>query len=661
MYGRRYQRKRGFKRVVLTLLSFVMLVSLCFPAMWVNAEEGTENPEDYVECTCYTENGIHAEDCPKYVAPQNGGEGDIVECTCGTETDVHEEGCALYVKQECTCGTETDIHEEGCALYVKQECTCGTETDIHEEGCALYVKQECTCGTENDVHEEGCALYVKPECTCGTETDIHEEGGPLYVVSAAEERTLEDMLNEEDYQGVYAVIMSCEDDSEILDQYLQEIEEHPNGEKFYDFVDGLPEEDQLAFKVKLGLETANTLEELPVLPEDLAFISVQKTFVIDDANQLPADFQISVDNKSLGLNDEDVIKSEDHLTYMWKVTGLDTGTYTIKETNCEIVGYDGPVAKVIGSDNGDVLAGGATVTVKAAAGFITDEGSDVDNSQGTQEYDLSGGVRLINFKGSKGSTKTVVISKRPLSGSERLAIENAINNFPGTWKDTNPSYYSLAELELNKEYIFSFDGVEAKFMVTENDKVKVTGDPKTMNQTRGLTVDYTAAENGDIHITNTYKKSTTDVEIEKQVTGNMADQSKDFSFTVTSDKPLGKGSGYTLSNDNVKATFTLRHGETITLQGVPIGAKLSVTEDNAIGYDTTIKLYVDGEEVDTEGIQITETMSNKRIKIVVTNDKDVTIDTGITTDSIPYILLFSLVAIGAGVMLLNKRRYDANF
>ena len=38
MYGRRHQRKRSFKRVVVTLLTFVMLISVCFPGLQARAE-----------------------------------------------------------------------------------------------------------------------------------------------------------------------------------------------------------------------------------------------------------------------------------------------------------------------------------------------------------------------------------------------------------------------------------------------------------------------------------------------------------------------------------------------------------------------------------------------------------------------------------------------
>lgn len=51
MYGKKYGRKRSFKRVVVTMLTFVMLLSVCFPGMLAGAEtvEDTAAPESAVE------------------------------------------------------------------------------------------------------------------------------------------------------------------------------------------------------------------------------------------------------------------------------------------------------------------------------------------------------------------------------------------------------------------------------------------------------------------------------------------------------------------------------------------------------------------------------------------------------------------------------------
>lgn len=41
MYGRRYQRKRGFRRTLVLLLTLVMLAGVCFPGLRASAEGET--------------------------------------------------------------------------------------------------------------------------------------------------------------------------------------------------------------------------------------------------------------------------------------------------------------------------------------------------------------------------------------------------------------------------------------------------------------------------------------------------------------------------------------------------------------------------------------------------------------------------------------------
>jgi hypothetical protein len=75
-----------------------------------------------------------------------------------------------------------------------------------------------------------------------------------------------------------------------------------------------------------------------------------------------------------------------------------------------------------------------------------------------------------------------------------------------------------------------------------------------------------------------WKRTTVDVIITKQVTGNMGDRSKSFNFTVVSSVAMGSDERYTLSDDAMTATFTLSHDHSMTLKDVPIGATLPVTE-----------------------------------------------------------------------------------
>ena len=142
-----------------------------------------------------------------------------------------------------------------------------------------------------------------------------------------------------------------------------------------------------------------------------------------------------------------------------------------------------------------------------------------------------------------------------------------------------------------------------------------------------------------------WKLNTVELTIQKTVSGNMYNANDVFSFT--------------LNYGESPETFTLKVGESKTFQ-VPVGAEVTVTEDLSTsngyipsnGTGTTVKLTG---TLGKDGI-FKFTMPEQNSKLVINNDKTVQIDTGIVTDSLPYILLLTMAVIGAGVLLLKKRR-----
>ena len=83
-----------------------------------------------------------------------------------------------------------------------------------------------------------------------------------------------------------------------------------------------------------------------------------------------------------------------------------------------------------------------------------------------------------------------------------------------------------------------------------------------------------------------YRKATSNVTITKQVTGLLGDTNKDFEFRVSITKKDGSdcSEGVTAKRDNgetvdLKNNFPLKHKETVTLENVPIGATITVTEE----------------------------------------------------------------------------------
>ncbi|MBQ9685871.1 MAG: hypothetical protein IJV41_04880 [Oscillospiraceae bacterium] len=157
-------------------------------------------------------------------------------------------------------------------------------------------------------------------------------------------------------------------------------------------------------------------------------------------------------------------------------------------------------------------------------------------------------------------------------------------------------------------------------------------------------------------IANTYQNGT--LKVAKVVSGNMGDKSKYFDVTVTFAPAEGEsiksaitytGGKYTdaqtVSNNTV--TIQVKDGDTITFSNVPATATYIVDEADysSDGYTTT-------GEVTTA----TAMTSKGDVTVTITNTKTAEVDTGITLDSLPYILIVAVVLAAAVVMIINKRR-----
>lgn len=141
-----------------------------------------------------------------------------------------------------------------------------------------------------------------------------------------------------------------------------------------------------------------------------------------------------------------------------------------------------------------------------------------------------------------------------------------------------------------------------------------------------------------------WKLNTVELTIQKTVSGNMYNANDVFSFTLR-------------YGENPE-TFTLKGGESKTFQ-VPVGAEVTVTEDltKSNGYipsngtGTTVTLPATSER---DGM-FKFTMPEQDGKLVINNDKTVTVDTGVLLDTLPYILILGVVAVGA-ILLIKRRR-----
>lgn len=93
--------------------------------------------------------------------------------------------------------------------------------------------------------------------------------------------------------------------------------------------------------------------------------------------------------------------------------------------------------------------------------------------------------------------------------------------------------------------------------------------------------------------------NTYDLTVNHTVSGNMGNKHSDFSFTLNLSgmsgnnitavftDASGKQTTKTLSMNNSKVAFTLKHGENIVFKDVPYNTSYTITENNADGYTVT--------------------------------------------------------------------------
>ncbi len=162
--------------------------------------------------------------------------------------------------------------------------------------------------------------------------------------------------------------------------------------------------------------------------------------------------------------------------------------------------------------------------------------------------------------------------------------------------------------------------------------------------------------------TNEY--SAGDLAITKKVTGTMGDTGYFFTVKVKLTGETGKTYADTYSvattahPSNVQGnpttikigeetTFYLKADETITIKNLPYGVTYTVAEEDytSLGYETASYAFSDSNK-------IIDTASDT---VTITNTKDPVIDTGVSMDSIPYVVLLTVACLGLVVLLTKKR------
>lgn len=391
----------------------------------------------------------------------------------------------------------------------------------------------------------------------------------------------------------------------------------------------------------MGAELANrSIATYADINPDANYILVGKTFQGITKDQIPEEFQIQVTNhqNSYTLNSSNAGKSADGLTWQWKIDNAEVGVYSVTESGAAVPGYSLATSGT-----------GAEVEVKAADFKVT---SDVytECSHTDWPVKMDGDQNVLFAAALTSKAGCVVISKTPLTASQRATVTAAVTGIGGNWK-TPVNFYSIST---NGNGPYTVQGKSLRY--NPDTEEVILANTSDWSHVATLNYSISAASNPDISITNTYTPTTTSVDIQKLITGNIGDRSEEFGFAVNCTEAMEEG-GYTLSADKKTATFTLGHKDKVTLNGVRIGSTLTISERGATDYKMTIKVGDTTLGVNSYTIPDGAT---EPVQIIVENRREGTIDTGVALDSLPYILILVVVAAGVVVFMKRRRRHSGN-
>lgn len=386
------------------------------------------------------------------------------------------------------------------------------------------------------------------------------------------------------------------------------------------------------------------------IEEDQPFITVEKHITGIDESQIDTNFYVKVGNYYLNKNTAKVEKKDGTIILRWTIPDVGEGTYDIGEANQGVEGY-------IVKQGGDF---GSSVEVKAKTFEVIPDG-DIINS--CSNLDLKVGVEgdynFIFVVSENGrNRKNVVISKEPLSLSQRNAVVNALGKVGSTFSGQDTVFYSIKD---NNEVV-----IDRTHLTYSNGEVHI-GDTSQWNKALQLKYNVTEGNNPEVKVTNDYTPNSSDLTVTKTVTGLLGDREKQFSFTLSFDQTVDLTKiTWKKSNDTegtlTDRTFTLSHGQSIVFSGIPAGVTATVTEADYENYTTKYKIHNTDAIFDwssaTESNAASVPIDATAKTIQFLNHNNAEPDMGVLLDTLPYILILVVVAGGGVLLFLRKRKND---
>ena len=407
------------------------------------------------------------------------------------------------------------------------------------------------------------------------------------------------------------------------------------------------------------------------------------TVTVTDTDETPVTGEYSTDKSKITFDSTGKatfkLANDGSLT----IYGLPTGaTYTVEETS--VNGYS-PSIQVTG-DTADVTGGKVTGTI----GHNTDGGAI--SVAYTNKFDRNARIPLNGTKTLKGreiaSDDSFIFKLTPAENYDGKVV------MPENTEETVTGNGTLNTADFSFDPITFTDEGTYKFNITE--KIPVGAVDNVLNgirydtHTTVVTVNVTKGNDNILNAVVTYKNAegstVTDkaefintyesLTLAKTVSGNIGDKGKEFEFEIRLtdkdgvDLPNGMYSytggtvvdGVTAPADgtislvNGKATVTLKHGQSITVIGLPTDAKYTISEKDADAYTTTITANPT-DNINKDSRTVSGNLSaNATTTITYNNERNSGPITGIFLDNLPWILALCFVLFGGSALYLSKKR-----
>lgn len=404
------------------------------------------------------------------------------------------------------------------------------------------------------------------------------------------------------------------------------------------------------FFMERGGEASNCKLDfnLPVIPKGA--LSVQKTLngvVTKEAENQQYTFILKdKDGNALSNTEYSVIKTDGTLG---SGTTSDNGQFKLKANERAVF------EKIEGGTNYSVLQ----ITEKDDEVY-NDYSSDTTctingvakGSEGTDGYSTGS----FEVKYDKDNQTNIVFTNTMLQ-NKTLTVTKEIGNYISidqtfSFSATVEGFASPVTFNLKGDESYTIEGIPAgaDVTITETvpDSMEATSSVKgtTTTGTNVINVnDITAAET-EVNYLNEIKLY--DLTVNKIIDGSLGNKSKEFDFTVS--VVFGD-----YSDDVVKThTFDLSNNGTWTLEDIPYGANVTVSEDEE-DYTAT-RIVGDARTENTNSWTIDEITADK--EVTFENVKDGAPNTGISLDSLPYIVLLILVIAGGAAFVVRRRKID---